>query len=174
MISFFSTQPNALQAPRLMRRMACWLYEGLLLFGVVFITDYLFSTLTQTRNALDNRHAQQATLFFVLGLYFSWFGHKGQTLAMKTWGIRLVDENGDRLTMGKALLRYLTSWIWFAPPLLLSWIMSFAVLQSIGCMLSWIGLWALSCLLRVDQQFWHDIWAGTRLVLEPPKNQPTE
>ncbi|MEO6015920.1 MAG: RDD family protein, partial [Polaromonas sp.] len=30
--------------------MACWLYEGMLMFGVVFISGYLFGTLSQTRN----------------------------------------------------------------------------------------------------------------------------
>ena len=29
--------PLNLQAPRLIRRMACWMYEGILMFGVVFI-----------------------------------------------------------------------------------------------------------------------------------------
>ncbi|MCD6666227.1 MAG: RDD family protein, partial [Hydrogenophaga sp.] len=38
-------------APPLPRRMACWIYEGMLMFGVVFIAGYLFSTLTQTRHA---------------------------------------------------------------------------------------------------------------------------
>src|SRR5256885_8825705 len=71
-------------APRLARRMACWLYEGMLLFGVVFIAGYLFGTLSQTRNAMDNRHALQAFMFVVLGIYFVWFWSKGQTLAMKT------------------------------------------------------------------------------------------
>ncbi|MBW8315481.1 MAG: RDD family protein, partial [Hydrogenophaga sp.] len=51
--------------------MACWLYEGMLMFGVVFIAGYLFSTLTQTRHALDNRHMQQAFLFVVFGIYFT-------------------------------------------------------------------------------------------------------
>lgn len=29
--------PTGLEAPPLARRMACWMYEGVLLFGVVFI-----------------------------------------------------------------------------------------------------------------------------------------
>ena len=33
-------------APPLPRRLACWLYEGMLMFGVVFIVCYLFSTLS--------------------------------------------------------------------------------------------------------------------------------
>ena len=80
--------------PSLPRRMACWLYEGMLLFGVVFIAGYLFSALSQTRHALDNRPGLQAFLFLVLGIYFTWFWHRGQTLAMKTWHIRVVDRQG--------------------------------------------------------------------------------
>jgi len=57
--------------------MACWLYEGMLMFGVVFIAGYLFGTLSQTRNALDNRNALQAFLFVVFGIYFTWFWAKG-------------------------------------------------------------------------------------------------
>ena len=78
--------PLRLIAPSLPRRMACWLYEGMLLFGVVFIAGYLFSALTQTRHALDNRHAQQAFLFVVLGIYFTWFWHDAWA------GTRLVDS----------------------------------------------------------------------------------
>lgn len=109
--------PTSLTAPHLLRRMACWLYEGLLLFGVVFISGYLFSTLSQTRHALDNRHGLQAFLFLVFAIYFTWFGHMGQTLAMKTWHIRLVDAKGDPVTQKRALLRYILSWVWFIPPL---------------------------------------------------------
>ena len=96
-----------LLAPPLTRRMACWLYEGMLMFGVVFIAGYLFSALTQTRNALDNRHWQQAFLFVVFGIYFTWFWSKGQTLAMKTWHIRVVDSQGqaDHADPGAVALR---------------------------------------------------------------------
>ena len=87
------------------------------MFGVVFIAGYLFSTLTQTRNALDNRHLQQAFLFVVFGIYFAWFWAKGQTLAMKTWHIRLVRRDGERVSPWRALARYLLSWFWFVPAL---------------------------------------------------------
>ena len=45
------------------------------------------------------RHGQRATplqafLFVVFGIYFAWFWAKGQTLAMKTWNIRVVDRHG--------------------------------------------------------------------------------
>ena len=85
--------------------MACWLYEGMLMFGVVFIADYLFSTLTQTRHAMDNRHSQQAFLFLIFGIYFVWFWSHGQTLAMKTWDIRVTDRQGRPLSQQRALRR---------------------------------------------------------------------
>ena len=97
--------------------MACWLYEGMLLFGVVFIADYLLSALSQTRDARDNRLLQQLFIFVVLGIYFGWFWSKGQTLAMKTWHIRVVDRLGQPITQMRALWRYVLSWLWFLPPL---------------------------------------------------------
>jgi uncharacterized RDD family membrane protein YckC len=66
---------------------------------------------------MDNRHALQAFLFVVFGMYFTWFWAKGQTLAMKTWNIRVVDRAGRPLTQRRALLRYALSWLWFLPPL---------------------------------------------------------
>ena len=107
-----------LQAPSLKRRMACWLYEGMLLFGVVFIAGYLFGTLSQTRHALDNRPGLQAFLFLILGIYFTWFWHRGQTLAMKTWHVKVVSAQGLPLSKKRPLLRYALSWLWFLPPLL--------------------------------------------------------
>jgi uncharacterized RDD family membrane protein YckC len=111
--------PSSLSTtPGLRRRMACWLYEGMLLFAVVFVAGWLFSTLGQMRNAMDERrHLLQAFLFVVFGIYFSWFWARGQTLAMKTWNIRVVDVLGRPLTQLRALGRYVLSWLWFLPPL---------------------------------------------------------
>mgnify|MGYP002039414008 CR=1 FL=1 len=86
--------------------MACWLYEGMLLFAVVFVSGWLFSTLGQMRDAMDERrHLFQAFLFVVFGVYFVWFWAKGQTLAMKTWNIRIVDVNGHPVSQRRALAR---------------------------------------------------------------------
>ena len=155
-------------APGLWRRLCCLLYEGLLLFGVVFVASYLFSTLSQTRHALDNRHALQAFLFVVFGIYFVWFWSRGQTLAMKTWHIRLVDRNGAALTQQRALVRYLLSWLWFLPPLLLAapWQVSSA--ETAVLVLGWIAVWAVLSRYHPQRQYWHDALAGTRLVSSAP------
>lgn len=160
-----------LMAPPLMRRMACWLYEGMLLFGVVFIAGYLFGTLSQTRHALDNRNALQAFVFVVFGIYFTWLWSKGQTLAMKTWDIRLVDASGKQVSQSRALLRYLLSWLWLLPPLAAIAPFSVSIGESIVVVVGWVAIWAILSRFHPQRQFWHDAWAGTRLVpcLRPAK-----
>ena len=155
---------DALQAPALMRRMACWLYEGILMFGVVFIASFLFCTLSQTRNAMDNRHAHQAFFFIVFGIYFAWFWAKGQTLAMKTWHIRVVDAKGLPLTQMRAACRYVLSWLWFLPPLAAVMPFSLSVAEISVLVIGWVVVWAILSRFHPQQQFWHDAWAGTRLV----------
>jgi len=159
---------SELIAPSLPRRMACWMYEGMLMFGVVFIAGYLFSTLSQTRHALDNRHALQAFLFVVFGIYFTWFWAKGQTLAMKTWNIRLVDRVGQPVTQARALLRYALSWLWFLPALGAVAPFKLSGGETAVIVVGWITVWALLSRFHPQQQFWHDALAGTRLVNSQP------
>lgn len=156
-----------LPAPSLLRRMACWLYEGMLLFGVVFIAGYLFGSLSQTRNALDNRHALQAFLFVVFGIYFTWFWSRGQTLAMKTWDIAIVDRHGQSISQRRAFARYLASWCWFLPPLALSARFGLGGGETTVIAIGWILVWALLSRFHPLRQFWHDAIAGTRLVHRP-------
>ena len=155
-------------APSLRRRMACWLYEGMLLFGVVFIAGYLFGTLSQTRNAMDNRHLLQAFMLVVLGIYFAWFWSKGQTLAMKTWHIRVVDANGKPLTQTSALLRYAASWMCWLPPLAVLYPLGLPPLEVLVLLAGWVLIWALLSRFHPQKQFWHDAWAGTRLIHQQP------
>ena len=153
-----------LEAPSIKRRMACWMYEGILMFGVVFIAAFLFSTLSQTRHAMDNRHALQAFLFVIFGIYFTWFWAKGQTLAMKTWHIRVVDAVGQPLTQRRALGRYVLSWLWFLPPLLAVAPFALSAGEIAVIVLGWVAVWAILSRFHPQRQFWHDALAGTRLV----------
>ena len=138
------------------------------MFGVVFISGYLFGTLTQTRNALDNRHALQAFLFIIFGIYFVWFWAKGQTLAMKTWNIRVVSVTGQAITQGRAMCRYLLSWVWFLPPLSVIASYKLSAGETTILVLGWIAVWAVLSRFHPQRQFWHDAWAGTRLVTSLP------
>lgn len=98
-------------APPRLRRFACMMYEGVLLFGVVFLAGYLFDTLTQSRSGLMLRHGRQVFLFLAIGIYFlACWRRGGQTLPMKTWNIRLTDRGGSPLRGTRMLLRYLLLW----------------------------------------------------------------
>ena len=145
--------------------MVCSLSAGMLLFGVVFLAGYLFSTLSQSRNAMDHRNALQAFIFVIFGIYFVWFWAKGQTLAMKTWHLRLVSAQGGPLTPKQALARYMTSWLWFVPALAAAWLLGWHQSKLLyGALFAWILIYALISALLPKHQFAHDTLCGTRLI----------
>ncbi|EHR71825.1 putative membrane protein [Burkholderiales bacterium JOSHI_001] len=155
-----------LQAPALWRRLACMLYEGVVLFGVVMIFGYLYSSLTQQRHALQGTTGLQVFIFLVLGIYFGWFWSRGgQTVAMKAWHLRVVDAQGRPVGQGRAVLRYALAWLWFLPALAS---LHFAGLKGGGTiallLLSGVAVYAALTLLRPDRQFFHDALCGTRLI----------
>ena len=165
----------AAAAPGLPRRLACFVYEGVLLFGVLMISAYLYSSLTQQRHALHGKTGLQAFLFVVLGIYFVWFWSRGgQTVAMKAWHIRLVDAQGTAVTQLRAMARYLLAWAWFVPGLVALYLSGGAA--SIGAMFGVLTLGVLGfaalAYLRPDRQFWHDVVCGTRLVHWQPAPRP--
>lgn len=157
--------PDAV-VPGLSRRLAAFVYEGVLLFGVLMIAAYLYGTLTQQRHALQGRLGLQAFLFLVLGIYFVWFWSRGgQTVAMKAWHIRLVQRGGAPVGQRLAMVRYLLSWAWFAPALAV-----IAVLEIdrpgpvAGWLLAGIAIYAALARLHPRRQFLHDAVCGTELV----------
>lgn len=150
--------------PPLRRRMAAWLYEGVLMFGMVVLPGLIFGVLTNTRNAMDNRHTLQAVLFLVLGVYFVYFWSRGQTLAMKTWRIGIVKSDGKPVTIGVALWRYVLCWSWFLPPLAAMAPFKLSAGEVTVLLLGWVAVWALLSRFQSQGQFWHDVWAGTRLT----------
>jgi uncharacterized RDD family membrane protein YckC len=168
--------PPALETPALRRRLACFVYEGVLLFGVVTITALVYAVLTDQRHALSGQVGLQAVVFIVLGLYFVGFwSTRGQTLPMQTWHIRLLTTSGEPVSRLRALGRYLAAWLWFMPALVGLWI---GGLSSGGLaflvMLGGVLVWAALSRLHPKRQFWHDALCGTRLVVwrPQPKSEP--
>lgn len=154
------------QPASLVRRMSCFVYEGVLLFGVLMAAGLVYATVTGQRNAMVGRHGLQAFLFIVLGLYFSWFWtHGGQTLAMKTWRIRLVRADGASVSLPRAWLRYALAWLWFAPALMWLWLEDGTGLApSVATLIVGVIIYAGLTWLLPGRQFWHDVVCGTRLV----------
>ena len=93
---------------------------------------------------------------------------RGQTLAMKTWNLRLVDMAGRPVTQLRALGRYALSWLWFLPPLAAIAPFRLSAGESVVILLGWVAVYALLSRFHPQRQFWHDAWAGTRLVSSPP------
>ena len=160
-------QPETtLATPGLARRLAAFVYEGVLLFGVLMIAGYLYAWLTQQRHALQGQFGLKAFLFIVLAIYFVWFwSHGGQTLAMRAWHLRLVAHDGQPVSQHRALLRYLASWVWFVPALVLAWLADLhSAPQIFALMAAGVVAYALLALAHPQHQFWHDALCGTRLV----------
>jgi uncharacterized RDD family membrane protein YckC len=151
--------------PGFARRLACLLYEGVLLFGVVAGAGFLYSSLTQQRHALVGLHGLQAFLFVVLGIYFTWFWAQGrQTVAMKTWRLRLVTRDGRPLSQARALARYVASWLWFLPALgvlgLGGWRSGAAIATALA---AGVAAYVLLARLTPSRQYLHDLICGTRI-----------
>lgn len=160
----------AAAAPGLARRLASLTYEGVVLFGVVFVAGYLYSALTQQRNAMQGRYGLMAFEFVVLGIYFIWFWtHGGQTVAMRAWHLRVVDEASRPLSQVRALARYAAALLWFAPALL---VIELNGIKGTGPVLGtlFVGMliYALIALLLPGRQFLHDLLCGTRLITQHP------
>jgi uncharacterized RDD family membrane protein YckC len=163
--SSIASNPPLLTAPSLWRRLACFIYEGVLLFGVVMISGYLYSSLTQQRHALEGRHGLQAFMFLIIGIYFAWFwSHGGQTVAMRTWHIRVVKANGAPLTQLQAVARYLLAYVWFLPGLAIGWWSGVQGSAALLPMLLNMMLIMLIARFAPERQFLHDLLLGTRLI----------
>ena len=136
---------NAIAAPSasLRTRLAAMVYELLLLVAVVFIASFLFIRLSG-----DAQSGWKHAVFqiFLLGIVFAYFStfwlRSGQTLAMKTWRIKLVDREGRLISLSRAALRF--------------------ALAFIG--LSLFGVSILWAWFDRDRQFLHDRLAKTRLI----------
>jgi len=148
--------------------MASWLYEGVLLFGIVMLVGLAFSVATDMRHALVYRSGLILVLFLSLAGYFLWcWTRGGQTLAMKTWRIRVVDRHGRGLTVGRAFLRYVFSYIWLLPPLAAFQTHRVTLGALFVAFIAWVAVWAILSRFHPQRQFLHDALAGTRLVDAP-------
>lgn len=159
-----------LVAAPLVRRMAAFMYEGVLLFGVVFATSLVFGVAMHQDNGMKLRTPLIAVNFFVVGLYFiGLWVRSGQTLAMKTWHLRMLTDRGLPLSPRRALARYLASYVWFLPPLALAAALKLPSPMAIsGLVVGWVVLYAASALLHPRRQFWHDALCDTAIVSARP------
>ena len=123
-------------------RVASLVYEAILLVPLLFLGGWLFLAFTHDASAPVMRAAFRAWLLLLAGVYFAYcWVRGGQTLAMKTWRLRLATRDAGAVSWPRAAARYL---------------LALAGLALFGAGL----LWAL---IDPQRQFLHDRLAGTRI-----------
>jgi uncharacterized RDD family membrane protein YckC len=132
-----------IEFPGLRRRLVCMLYEGLVVFSILLIGFLLPQIVLSGFGMAVGAKALWIHVLLLLMAYFVWcWLNGGQTLPMKTWKLRVVDESGRSVRPLQAVLRYLAAW----PSILL------------------LGIGVLWALFDKDKQFLHDRIAGTRIT----------
>ncbi|MBU1235679.1 MAG: RDD family protein [Gammaproteobacteria bacterium] len=122
-------------------------YESLLLLGVFVVAIVPLVLLSAATGAMVSHRVMRVYVFLCLALYFVWHWRGGrQTLAMRTWKLRIVTPEGEPSPLWRLALRYTLAW----PSLAL-----------FGIGIAW-------ALLDRDGQFLHDRLAGTRIIFAPP------
>jgi uncharacterized RDD family membrane protein YckC len=155
------------QSPGVLLRLAAMVYEAVLLFGVLFIAGYAALALARWTYPLapTQRTVLQALLFVVLGFYFVYcWSHTGQTLAMKSWRLRLVDADGHPPRWPRGLLRYLLAWSLFLPGLVVVALTRWSPLADLVALGAGIGLMLLLRYADPQRQLLHDRLLGLRVI----------
>lgn len=131
-------------APSFQRRLGGVLYDALAVIALWMLASAIVTTLVGNAASGWPKALLQLLAFATVSAYFLWcWTHGGQTLAMKTWRIRLTTDAGTALGAGIALRRYL--------------------LACLGLVAGGLGLWW--ALWDRDGKFLHDRLSGTRLML---------
>lgn len=166
-----------LAAPTIKRRIAIALYEILVLLGV-WALGYLVPSLIIGLffNTTMPKWLAFAHVYLLFGIYFTWYWKKtGQTLAMQTWRVKLVDKNGALVSRHQALKRYAYASLWLLPTIIIYGIWKIilghapGLWPTIELMFAMVlFFWPITCILDssnpLGKQSLVDRMAGTRLV----------
>jgi len=146
------------------------LYEAVLLFGVAFAGGLIAMALTGGASPLDDvrRLVLQIVLFLVIGAYFVWCWTRfGQTLALRTWKLAVVDDRGRPPSPGRAVARYVLSWHLFVPGLLFIALASPGRYAALGALAAGFVLLLLPLWMDPQRRLLHDRWTRTSVVRSP-------
>jgi uncharacterized RDD family membrane protein YckC len=130
----------------LIRRLMAIFYDLFLLTAILFLA-------TAVINAINNGEAIDSSVTYTIFLriylvsiiffYFGWFWtHGGQTLGMKTWKIKLIDNDSQKINWKQVVIREITAVIsWFC-----------------------FGLGFFWSLFDKQKRSWHDISSSATLI----------
>ncbi|SDI47085.1 Uncharacterized membrane protein YckC, RDD family [Pseudomonas flavescens] len=142
------------------RRLAAILYDGFLCIALLIVATFVYKLIqmaiygeAQLREwseagVLDGDPLLSTLLMFTLfGFFAKFWTHKGQTLGMQVWGIRVQNADGTAISLWQALLRFMIA--------IVSWLA--------------LGLGYLWVLLDKRKRTWHDHYSAS-VVVRLPKN----
>ncbi len=139
-------QENATSQPKIpgiWRRLAAMLYESFLILAVLMAAGFVYIPLFGNADGPLEKAVFQLYLLSVLMIYFLVFWTRGgQTLAMKTWRIRLTNLSGANISLPQGILRF------------------FLAIISLGL----LGVGFLWMFFDPQKQFLHDRLAKTQLI----------
>lgn len=129
--------------PSLFKLGACFVYDTLVAIALSLACVSVFFLIVGDATHGLKRLALQLCIWLTLAVYFVWcWQQNGQTLAMQTWQLKLVNKHGVVLTWREALVRFL--------------------LASLSLML--FGLGFLWIVVDKDRLFLHDRLLGSKLI----------
>ena len=125
------------------RRIASMFYESLLLAALLLVAGFAYVPIFGSIHGPFQKAVFQLYLLGVMMVYFVTFWKRGgQTLAMKTWRIRLARLDGEPLSTAQCILRF--------------------TLATLGLLCAGAGfIWLLA---DPERQFLHDRLCKTRLI----------
>jgi uncharacterized RDD family membrane protein YckC len=101
----------------LSRRFSAIFYDAILLIGILVLASMIVVAPLKITYGHPWYPLYVIYVYSVSFLFFGWFWtHGGQTLGMKTWGIRIEAMDGGPVSWNMALIRFLValvSWIAF-------------------------------------------------------------
>ena len=131
-------------------RFAAMAYDGLLILGLWFLVGVIFVAANNGEHANPHNPFLPSALFIVTFWFYTHFWRRGgQTLGMRAWRLRLLNQNSGPLTLTQCLVRFLVS------------IASFGL----------FGLGYIWLLFDKDKLTWHDRYSETRVIREPKKQR---
>lgn len=154
--------------PTIKRRLISMVYESLLALAVLFLPFLIFELAVQGAHTPLTEHMRQCLAFLVMGAYFihQW-SREGQTLAMKTWRLKVVLPGKTHVPLRMAAYRYVLAWMWLLPGILVSYVLDLQHWQALSAIGLGMLAWSATALFTGNGQFLHDKLLGTQIVQLP-------
>ncbi len=131
-------------------RLMALLYDGILVLGLWFVIAALFNATNNGEHMNTHNPFLPSVMFIALFWFNAHFWRRGgQTLGMRAWGLRLLNDDKGPLTLTQCLVRFFVS-------------LGSFLLFGLGYFWIWIDK---------DGLTWHDRYSNTRIIREPKKKR---